>query len=119
MAYGLLQFVLEPIFYTIPQMLVDYPLSFGALGLAGFFYQKKHGLIIGYLAGVLGRFFFAFLSGVIFFASYAPTGMGHRRLFTGLQRFLSRRRSRHHACHSCFPADLGALKHVKQMATEA
>lgn len=33
-------------------------------------------LIIGYLAGVLGRFFFAFLSGVIFFASYAPTGMG-------------------------------------------
>lgn len=76
MAYGLLQFLLEPIFYTIPQLLVDYPLAFGALGIAGFFCQKKHGLIIGYLAGVLGRYVFAFLSGVIFFASYAPEDMG-------------------------------------------
>ncbi len=74
MAYGLIQFVMEPIFYTIPQMLTDYPLAFGALGLAGFFYQKKNGLLIGYIAGVLGRFFFAFLSGVIFFAAYAPEG---------------------------------------------
>jgi thiamine transporter len=75
MAYGLLQFVLEPIFYTIPQMLVDYPLAFGALGLAGFFCNKKYGLQIGYVVGVLGRFVFAFLSGVLFFASYAPEGM--------------------------------------------
>lgn len=75
MAYGLLQFVLEPIFYTIPQMLVDYPLAFGALGLAGFFAGKKHGLVIGYIFGVCGRFVFAFLSGILFFASYAPEGM--------------------------------------------
>lgn len=74
-AYGLLQFVMEPIFYTVPQMLTDYPLAFGALGLSGFFSKQKHGLIIGYLAGVLGRYFFAFLSGVIFFASYAPETM--------------------------------------------
>ena len=39
-AYGLVQFVTEPIFYTIPQMLLDYPLAFGALGLAGFFNRK-------------------------------------------------------------------------------
>lgn len=70
-AYGLLQFVLEPIFYTVPQMITDYPLAFGALGLSGFFYKKKHGLIIGYIVGVLGRYFFAFLSGLIFFAAYA------------------------------------------------
>lgn len=38
---------------------------------------------------------------------------GHRRLFTGLQRFLSRRRSRHHACHSCFPADLRSIEACK------
>ena len=75
MAYGLLQFVLEPIFYTIPQMLVDYPLAFGALGLAGFFCKKKYGLQIGYVAGVIGRFVFSFLSGVLFFAAYAPEGM--------------------------------------------
>lgn len=70
-AYGLLQFIIEPIFYTIPQMLVDYPLAFGALGLAGFFYKKKHGLIIGYIAGVLGRYFFSFWSGLLFFGVYA------------------------------------------------
>ena len=70
-AYGFLQFVIEPIFYTIPQMLTDYPLAFGALGISGFFYKKKHGLILGYMAGVLGRYFFAFLSGVIFFGAYA------------------------------------------------
>ncbi len=74
-AYGLLQFVMEPIFYTIPQMLTDYPLAFGALGLSGFFSKQKYGLIKGYLAGVLGRYFFAFLSGIIFFASYAPETM--------------------------------------------
>lgn len=74
-AYGLIQFVTEPIFYTVPQMLFDYPLAFGALGLAGFFYKMKHGLQIGYLVGVAGRFFFATLSGVIFFSSYAPEGM--------------------------------------------
>lgn len=75
-AYGLLQFVLEPIFYTIPQMLIDYPLAFGALGLAGFFYKSKNGLTMGYLVGVIGRYFFSFLSGVIFFGMYAPEGMG-------------------------------------------
>lgn len=74
-AYGLVQFVMEPIFYTVPQMLLDYPLAFGALGLAGFFNKKKFGLQIGYLVGVVGRFVFSTLSGIIFFASYAPEGM--------------------------------------------
>jgi thiamine transporter len=73
-AYGLLQFVIEPIFYTLPQMILDYPLAFGALGLAGFFYKQKHGLQIGYIVGVLGRYFFAIISGVVFFGSYAPEG---------------------------------------------
>ena len=70
-AYGLLQFVMEPVFYSIPQMIVDYPLAFGALGLSGFFGRRKHGLQIGYVVGVLGRLLFAFLSGLLFFADYA------------------------------------------------
>lgn len=74
-AYGLVQFVMEPIFYTVPQMLLDYPLGFGALGLAGFFHKKKWGLQIGYIVGVLGRFLFSTISGVVFFAAYAPEGM--------------------------------------------
>ncbi len=70
-AYGLLQFVIDPVFYTPAQLLVDYPLAFGALGLSGFFCNKKHGLLTGYLAGVFGRFVFAFISGAIFFGHYA------------------------------------------------
>lgn len=70
-SYGLLQFVIEPYFFTIPQVIIDYPLAFGVLGLSGFFQNTKNGLSIGYLAGVAGRCFFAFLSGWIFFGSYA------------------------------------------------
>lgn len=75
-SYGLLQFVLDPVFYYPTQLLIDYPLAFGALGLSGLFSQKKHGLILGYLTGVCGRFVFAFLSGIIFFGHYAPEGWG-------------------------------------------
>ena len=57
-------------------MITDYLLAFGALGLSGLFSNQKNGLVKGYIAGVLGRYFFAFLSGLIFFASYAEgTGM--------------------------------------------
>ncbi|MGO5051227.1 energy-coupled thiamine transporter ThiT [Lachnospiraceae bacterium LCP25S3_G4] len=75
MAYGLLQFIIDPYVLSIPQVLIDYPLAFGALGVSGFFATKKHGLQIGYIVGVLGRFIFAVLSGVIFFGMYAPKGM--------------------------------------------
>lgn len=73
-AYGLLQFVMEPVFYTLPQVLIDYPCAFGALGLSGFFSGKKHGLKVGYAVSVLGRYAFAVLSGVVFFGEYAPEG---------------------------------------------
>ncbi len=75
-AYGLLQLISDPYIISLPQMITDYLLAFGALGLSGLFCDKKQGLMKGYLAGVLGRYFFAFLSGLIFFGSYAEgTGM--------------------------------------------
>ena len=74
-AYGLLQMIIDPYIISVPQLLCDYILAFGALGLAGFFHEKKHGMIIGYLVGIFGRFVFSTLSGVIFFADYAPEGM--------------------------------------------
>ena len=74
-AYGLLQFIVDPYMLTIPQVILDYPLAFGALGLSGFFSNRKYGLQIGYFAGVLGRFLCSTLSGVIFFASFTPKGM--------------------------------------------
>lgn len=74
-AYGILQFVIDPYMLSVPQVLFDYPFAFGALGLSGFFRNQKYGLQLGYIAGVLGRFLFSTLSGVFFFAAYAPEGM--------------------------------------------
>ena len=70
-AYGLLQLVTNPWIISLPQMLFDYILAFGALGLSGLFANSKKGLIKGYLAGVLGRLLFSFISGIAFFASSA------------------------------------------------
>lgn len=75
-AYGVLQFLVEPYIYAPIQVLVDYPLAFGALGLSGFFWKSKNGLIKGYLLGILGRYFFAVISGWIFFGEYAWEGWG-------------------------------------------
>ena len=71
-AYGLLQLLIDPYILSLPQLLTDYIRAFGALGLSGIFADKKHGLVKGYITGVLGRLFFSFLSGVIFFGTYAP-----------------------------------------------
>ena len=69
-AYGVLQFLVGPYFVHPAQVLLDYPLAFGALGLSGFFSNKKHGLFIGYLVGVTGRFVFHMISGLIFYTEY-------------------------------------------------
>ena len=70
-AYGVLQMVLDPYIISVPQMLVDYIFAFTALGLSGIFSNSKHGLTKGYLLAIIGRYFFAFLSGWIFFGVYA------------------------------------------------
>ena len=69
-AYGILQLIVDPYIISIPQMFTDYLFGFGALGLSGIFHEKKHGLVMGYLLGITGRFFFTFLSGMIFFGQY-------------------------------------------------
>ena len=51
-------------------MILDYPLAFGALGLSGFFWKQKNGMVKGYIAGVLGRLFFHCVSGVVFYTEY-------------------------------------------------
>ncbi|WZL82975.1 energy-coupled thiamine transporter ThiT [Vallitaleaceae bacterium 9-2] len=70
--YGLLQLAFGGWVMHPMQLLLDYPLAFGALGLSGLFANQKHGLVAGILVGSMGRFVFHFLSGIIFFASYAP-----------------------------------------------
>ena len=145
--YGLVQLMVEPFVYNPVQVLLDYPIAFGALGLAGFF-QKRPFLgrrtpiaidrlfailfcvisfalfwyeltlfrlsetlffawifalsfvfllwledkrrieggverekyvtpaLIGATIGIFGRFVAHFVSGVVFFGSYAPKEMG-------------------------------------------
>ena len=74
-AYGILQLITGPYIYAPLQVLLDYPLAFGALGLSGFFCRRKHGLVIGYIVGVIGRYICHVISGYVFFAEYAPEGM--------------------------------------------
>ncbi len=70
--YGVVQLVLGPYIVHPAQVLLDYPIAFGLLGVAGFFQKRP---FIGASLGVIGRFIAAFLSGIIFFADYAPEGM--------------------------------------------
>lgn len=69
---GLLNLILGPYVVHPVQLLLDYPMAFGALGLSGLMSSSKNGLTKGYILGILGRFICAFLSGWIFFGSYAP-----------------------------------------------
>ena len=73
-AYGILQMIIDPYILYPAQLIVDYLLAFGALGLSGLFTNKKNGLTFGYLAAVLGRYVFAVISGWIFFGEYAWEG---------------------------------------------
>lgn len=70
--YGLLNLLLNPYILQPVQVLFDYPLPFMALGLCGFFPQRPYW---GMVVGVGLRYLFHFISGVAFFASYAPQGM--------------------------------------------
>jgi thiamine transporter len=73
-AYGLLDLAIEPVALHPVQVLFDYPLAFGVLGLAGFFAPTVRGAILGTVVAVLARFLCHFVSGIVFFASYAPEG---------------------------------------------
>jgi len=69
--YGLVHMVISGDVYYPTQILLDYPLAFGALGLAGAFKKQP---VIGVGIGILGRFICHFISGVIFFGQYAWEG---------------------------------------------
>lgn len=69
--YGALQLLQD--FYVVHpiQLLMDYIFAFAALGLAGYF--RKH-LWLGVLVAGLSRFILHTVSGIVFFASFAPEG---------------------------------------------
>lgn len=66
--FGILDLLLGAYVVHPIQLLLDYILAFGALGIAGYF--KNH-ILIGSVAAISLRFFFHVVSGVVFFSSYA------------------------------------------------
>ena len=72
LAYGILQFIQEPYVLSFFQVCCDYILAFAALGVAGFFERKKHGLLKGTIAGVLGRGVLHTLGGYLYWMDYIP-----------------------------------------------
>lgn len=79
--YGLLDFILKPFFFHPIQFILDYPLAYGLLGLAGLgwlYKQKVKNSLLEYTFIVLGvglaiggRMISHVLSGVIFFKEAA------------------------------------------------
>ena len=79
---GVLKLFFGPYVVHPVQAILDYPLAFMLLGLAGVFCyhfqnspnRKPLYLGAGVLVGLLGRFMSHFLAGIVFFGHYAPEG---------------------------------------------
>lgn len=74
MAYGLLDLILKPEIVHWAQAILDYPLAFAMLGLAGAFRSRKqpYALPLGIVLAGFFRFLCHLISGMAFFAEYAP-----------------------------------------------
>ena len=70
--FGVVDLAIEPFVVHPIQFVLDYPLAFACLGLAGFFQKRP---VAGVIIGVTGRFICHFVSGVIYFPMYAPEGL--------------------------------------------
>lgn len=75
--YGIIQFIIEPFMVSPVQFLLDYPLAFGALGLAGLYSDKiKENkkittVLTGCFLGMFGRMICHVIAGVVYFKEYA------------------------------------------------
>ena len=68
--FGLITIIQDPFIVHPVQVLFDYPLPFMAMGLAGMFQEK---IFLGTILAFAGNICH-FISGIVFFASYAPEG---------------------------------------------
>ena len=72
LVFGIAQMFLDGWVYNPFGMFLDYPLAFGALGLAALFKRIPIG---GVIIALTARFLSHFVSGALFFWMYAPEGM--------------------------------------------
>lgn len=69
--YGVLQYLLGGYFLSVPQVLLDYPVAYAAMGLAGLFWRwqrQRAGLACGILLASVVRYVVATLAGVLFWS---------------------------------------------------
>ena len=119
MCVGLISLIFNPYVIHPIQLLLDYPLAFGSLALGGIFAAKKNGLIKGYIVGVLGRYVFAFLSGLLFFAAYAEgSGMSAPVYSLVYNGFYLIPEAIITLVIIAIPAVSKALQHIQQLARE-
>ena len=69
--FGIFKLIVDPYILNPIQVLFDYPMPFMAIGIVGFFKNRY----LGATLGMFLRFICHFISGIIFFGSYAPAGM--------------------------------------------
>ena len=73
--FGIINFIMTPFAVHPVQVLFDYPLPFMAIGIVGYFRSFNiRGILVGVIIAMLARFTCHFISGVVFFGSYAPKG---------------------------------------------
>ncbi len=70
--FGIADLAIEPFVVHPLQFILDYPLAFAILGIAGKFQKYP---VIGVVVGGMGRFISHFISGIVYFADYAPPDM--------------------------------------------
>ncbi|NLJ24909.1 MAG: energy-coupled thiamine transporter ThiT [Firmicutes bacterium] len=68
---GLLKLLLDAYIIHPVQLVMDYPLPYAVLGIAGFF---AHQPLTGVIMASIARYVVHVLAGVIFWGSYAPSG---------------------------------------------
>lgn len=90
--YGILQFIISPFPAHWLSVILDYPLAFGMLGLAGLLAASRQSrlseknilhriglisiprVVLAIALGVIGRTLCSVISGAVYYASYAPEG---------------------------------------------
>lgn len=113
LTWGLLHFLLgKASVFSLPQALIEYVFAYLAVGVSGIVSLRfKQALIqnekkrtvfyltVAIIVGILSRYFFHFIAGIIFWGSYAPKGMspmvysfflnGSNALFTGIVTWIA------------------------------
>ncbi|MEE1038663.1 MAG: energy-coupled thiamine transporter ThiT [Eubacterium sp.] len=116
-AVGLLNLMFTPYIIHPIQVMLDYPLAFGALAIGSFMSGwGKYSIFPVYVMGVFGKFLCSVLSGVIFFSQFTPEGFNpwtwsifYNGSFMGVEALIT-------IAVLCIPYVRNTIEKLRQMA---